>query len=180
MSNSAQTRAAELAQGFSLRELGRGIGRLEMDAEDVCIMGVCDDSRLACPGYALMCLPRSGKHASEFAAVAEEKGATAIIAVGVTVDSELPILHLKDMQQAGQLLRRMFRTEGAGPHVYGITGTDGKTSVAWMLREALSRYQERPVWSSGTLGWMRSVDDIRDIGNTTPSMLTTRAMLASA
>lgn len=179
MSNSAQTRATEFSQGFSLRELSNDLGEMEGDG-DICISGICDDSRFARPGYAMMCLPRSGKHGSEFAAAAAQNGATAIISVGVDVETDLPHLHMDNMQQAGQLLRRMFRTEGAGSHIYGITGTDGKTSIAWMLREALSRYQDRPVWSCGTLGWMKSPGDIHDIGNTTPSMLTLHAMLASA
>jgi len=181
---SAQTRATQLDQGFSLCELARRLGRVEFSAnspqQDVQILGLCDDSRLARPGYALMCLPRSKAQVNAYAASALEKGAVAIISVGVDVETELPVLHLDSMQQAGQLLRRMFRTEGAGSHYYGITGTDGKTSVAWMLREALARFQDKPVWSCGTLGWMRDVDDIRDIGNTTPSMLTLHAMLASA
>jgi len=181
---SAQTRATELETGFSLRELGENLGQIHFgeasSEQDVSIFGVCDDSRFARPGYALMCLPRSQEQANEYAAAAQEKGAVAIIAVGVAIESDLPVLFLENMQLAGQLLRRIFRTEGAGSHYYGITGTDGKTSVAWMLREALERYQDKPVWSCGTLGWMRDSNDIRDIGNTTPSMLTMHAMLASA
>jgi len=181
MSNSVQSHATELAQGFSLKQLAEGLGRLEMAGEeDLFVMGICDDSRHAKPGYAMLCLPRSRDAATAYAAAAAKQGATAIISVGVTVSTELPILHLKSMQQAGALLRRLFNTEQAGAHLYGVTGTDGKTSVAWMLREALSRLQPRPVWSTGTLGWMRSPDDIRDIGNTTPSLLTMHAMLTQA
>jgi len=181
---SAQTRATALKHGFSLRQLGQYLGTIDFGSAspetDVTITGLCDDSRLARPGYAFMCLPRSQSKAKAYAASALEKGAVAIISVGIDVDTDLPVLHLKNMQQAGQLLRRMFHTEGAGAHYYGITGTDGKTSVAWMLREALARYQDKPAWSCGTLGWMRDNNDVRDIGNTTPSMLTMHAMLASA
>jgi len=184
MNNSGQTHTAEFSQGFSLRELGQRFGALDMgdtpDDEDICIMGICDDSRFAKPGYVLMCLPRSRDHASEYAESACLNGAVGIISVGVEVDTDLPHLHLDDMEKTGQLLRHMFHSEVANIHLYGITGTDGKTSVAWMLREALNRYQRKQVWSTGTLGWMRSADDIRDIGNTTPSMLTMHAMLAAA
>jgi len=187
VNNDAQIRATEFTQGYSLCELANQLGTLtgiqeypDGSREDIHIMGVCDDSRYARPGYAMMCLPRSREHASAYAAKAAEMGAVAIIGVGVEVETDLAYLHLNNMQQAGQLLRRVFRTEGAGSHFYGVTGTDGKTSIAWMLREALSRYQAQPVWSSGTLGWMRSPDNIVDIGNTTPSMLTMHAMLASA
>jgi len=178
-SNSAITHATEFFSGFSLRELSKRLGTFEGDG-DIYITGICDDSRFARPGYAMLCMPRSGSHASAYAASAEQNGATAIISVGLDVDTDLPHLHLNTMAQVGQLLRRLFQTEGAGSHIYGITGTDGKTSIAWMLREALSRYQDKAVWSCGTLGWMKSSDDVRDIGNTTPSMLTLHAMLASA
>jgi len=177
-------RAAEFSQGFSLRELGQRFGQLDMSdaagGEDICMMGICDDSRFVKPGYALMCLPRSRDHAGEYAEQACQNGAVAVISVGIEVDTDLPHLHLDSMEQAGELLRHVFCSEGAGSHLYGITGTDGKTSVAWMLREALGRYQDKPVWSTGTLGWMRSADDVRDIGNTTPSMLTMHTMLAAA
>lgn len=177
----AQTRAAELESGFSLRLLAEGLGSLHAESsDDVLIMGICDDSRYVKPGYAMMCLPRSRGHVADYVEAAGKQGATAIIAVGVSVTSDLPVLHLASMQQAGLLLRRLFRTEEAHTHFYGITGTDGKTSVAWMLREALTRYQPKPVWSCGTLGWLRAPDDILDIGNTTPSMLTMHAMLSSA
>ncbi|EAU54398.1 UDP-N-acetylmuramoylalanyl-D-glutamate--2,6-diaminopimelate ligase [Mariprofundus ferrooxydans PV-1] len=161
--------------------LAEGLGQLHAESsDDVLIMGICDDSRYVKPGYAMICLPRSRAHVADYVEAAGKQGATAIIAVGVSVTSDLPVLHLASMQQAGLLLRRLFRTEEARTHFYGITGTDGKTSVAWMLREALTRYQPKPVWSCGTLGWLRAPDDILDIGNTTPSMLTMHAMLSSA
>ena len=181
MSNQGQPHTAALVTGFSLRQLAQGLGSLEMEgADDVMIMGICDDSRQAKPGYAMLCLPRAAEQADAYAESAAKQGATAIISVGVSVKTALPQLHLESMQQAGTLLRRLFKTEQAGAHLYGVTGTDGKTSVAWMLREALTRYQPRPVWSTGTLGWMRSPDDICDIGNTTPSLLTMHAMLTAA
>ncbi|ATX82693.1 UDP-N-acetylmuramoylalanyl-D-glutamate--2,6-diaminopimelate ligase [Mariprofundus ferrinatatus] len=181
MSNQWQPHAAELAEGLSLIELSDGLGHLDLgDSEDVMVMGVCDDSRHAMPGYAMLCLPRSEGKATQFAESAKEQGAIAIISVGVSVDTDLPHLHLESIAEAGLLLRRMFKTEQASTHFYGITGTDGKTSVAWMLREALARYQSAPIWSSGTLGWMRSSNNICDIGNTTPSLLTMHAMLNAA
>ena len=181
MSNHGQPHAAALEQGFSLRDLAEGLGNLEItDIEDVSIMGICDDSRHVKPGYAMLILPRAGDRAGEYAATASSQGAAAVITVGLNVQTELPSLHLDDMKQAGLLLRRIFKTEQAGAHLYGVTGTDGKTSVAWMLREALTRYQSRPVWSTGTLGWMRTPEDVRDIGNTTPSLLTMHAMLTAA
>lgn len=166
---------------MSLRESSAGLGRLQAEASNaVCIKGITDDSRRIRPGDALICLPRSERHANEYALMAEAKGAAAVISVGITLNVGLPVLHLDSMQQAGLLLRRLFETEKASVSLFGITGTDGKTSIAWMLREVLTRYQQKPVWSCGTLGWMRNPDDVRDIGNTTPSMITMHALLSMA
>ena len=181
MSSQWHPHAVALPQELSLSELARGLGHLEVrGGRDPMIKGVCDDSRHAKADYAMFCMPRSKERASEFAAEAADAGAVAIISVAVPVETSLPHLHLESTAQAGALLRRMFRTEQKGSCLYGITGTDGKTSVAWMLREALARYQASPVWSTGTLGWMRKRGEWCDIGNTTPSLLTMHAVLNEA
>jgi len=147
---------------------------------DVEIHGLCDDSRSIQPGEAFLCLPRVGGQAGEFIQQAEDRGAVAVISVGSRVLAmPVPHLALPDMAAAGRLLRRWFGTEDSPVHMLGVTGTDGKTSVAWMLREAIAR-KFGNAWAVGTLGWVRDADDICDIGNTTPSMLTLHRLLAAA
>ena len=153
---------------------------VKAEGDDVQVSGITDNSALIRPGFAWLCLPRCEARAGEFAQAAEAAGAGAIVNVGMSIRVDIPVLHLDSMQQAGLLMRRLLRTEKTTTKLFGITGTDGKTSVAWMLREALSRYQGKKVWSCGTLGWMRGPDDYRDIGNTTPSMLTLHSLLATA
>ncbi len=147
---------------------------------DVDVGELCDDSRRIQPGDAFLCLPRSGEQADTFIHQAKDAGASAVISVGrQTLDVALPHLALPDMGTAGRLLRRWFGTEQTPVHMIGVTGTDGKTSVAWMLREAISR-KFRSAWAVGTLGWVRDAGDFPDIGNTTPSMLTLHRLLAAA
>jgi len=147
---------------------------------DTEIDGLCDDSRYIQGGEAFLCLPRAGEKGGEFIHQAEDAGAVAVISVGSQVlDMAVPHLALPDMDAAGRLLRRWFGTEQTPVHLIGVTGTDGKTSVAWMLREALSR-KLGSAWAVGTLGWVKDSDDFLDIGNTTPSMLTLHRLLASA
>ena len=96
----------------SLREISAGLGQLQADANDaVYIKGISDDSRCIRPGDALICLPRSERYAQEYACMAGEKEAAAIISVGITINVNLPVLYVDTMQQAGLLLRRMFETE---------------------------------------------------------------------
>ncbi len=165
----------------SLLHISQGLGLLKTGKDgDVQLSGICDDSREVKPGYAFLCMPRSTHFASEYAADAKKKGVHAVISIGMQVQTDLPVLQLDSMQQLGLLLRRWFETEQASTRLIGITGTDGKTSVTWMLREVMAHRLNKPIWSSGTLGWVVNDDDMRDIGNTTPALLTMHALLATA
>ena len=96
-------------------------------------------SRAIAPGEAFLCLPRANDPA-HFLRRAAERGAAAAIVVGNrAADTALPLVQLHTMDEAGRLLRRWFGTEHGSVRCIGITGTDGKTSVTWMLRQALAR-----------------------------------------
>lgn len=160
-----------------LSELAAGITEPGIDVE---IHGISDDSRDIRPNEAFLCLPRTGIQASEYIQAAKQAGAAAIITIGEQPGgTELPVLKLPGMSAAGQLLRRWFGTETTSVKLVGITGTDGKTSVSWMLRQALAALQGS-TWALGTLGWIKDADDIVPLGNTTPSLLTMHQLLAMA
>jgi len=160
-----------------LSELAAGAGELSGDAE---VHGLSDDSRQIIPGDAYVCLPRAASDAAAYAATAADLGATCMIVVGMQeLDVALPQLLLPDMNSLGHLLRRWFGTEKSKVRLFGITGTDGKTSVAWMLREACQRRFGKS-WAVGTLGWVHEDGSYADIGNTTPSLLTLHRLLAAA
>lgn len=150
---------------------------------NVKITGICNDSRQVQPGDAFICMPRAGTQVDAFARKAMENGAVALITIATRVGSpiavDLPTLELPNMESVGQLLRMLLKTDDFNLPFVGITGTDGKTSIAWMLREALARKFKR-VWSTGTLGLVRDNSDISDIGNTTPSLITSHQLLHNA
>lgn len=160
-----------------LSELAAGEGELK---GDVRVCGISDHSRSIRAGDAFLCLPRAAKDGAVYTKVAEESGALCLISVGdQEIDSPLPQLLLPDMPALGALLRRWFATEKTAVRLFGITGTDGKTSVAWMLREACQRRFGKS-WAVGTLGWVHEDGGFADIGNTTPSLLTLHGLLAAA
>jgi len=160
----------------TLGELAAGCGELHGDAE---VYGLNDDSRRIQPRDAFLCLPRAADSAKQFVEQAAENGASCVISVGVNeLDTSLPQLLLPDMDSVGALLRRWFGTEKTPVRLYGVTGTDGKTSVTWMLRQAMQRCAGKS-WA-GTLGWVKEDGSFADIGNTTPSLLVLHALLAVA
>ncbi|MDQ6956500.1 MAG: UDP-N-acetylmuramoyl-L-alanyl-D-glutamate--2,6-diaminopimelate ligase [Mariprofundaceae bacterium] len=152
----------------------------DFSGADCNIQNICDDSRAVKQGDTFLCMPRSAGQSRDYIQYAIVAGASSIIYIGNDyVNSSVPCLYLSDMDEAGVFLRRYFQTEQTTTQCIGITGTDGKTSVAWILREALVKKYGQ-AWSSGTLGWIEDDGHIHDLGNTTPSMLTLHHLLSAA
>ena len=159
-----------------LSDLVSGLG---VYSQDVTVTRICDDTRQLQPGDAFLCMPRV-QDKDALIAQALAQGASIVIVIGEQ-EQLLPAACacLPDMAAAGNMLRRWFATESAQVPCIGITGTDGKTSTAWMLREVLELHLGS-AWSCGTLGWMKSKDDMTDLGNTTPSLMNLHRIYALA
>ncbi|MDQ6950467.1 MAG: UDP-N-acetylmuramyl-tripeptide synthetase [Mariprofundales bacterium] len=153
------------------------------------IAAVCDDSRRVESGDLFLLLPHAGARnldasASDYLRQAVDFGAMAVLSVGANAAlkrlfGEVPHIALDTMDEAGHWLRRLLGTVNAYPRCFGITGTDGKTSIAWMVRVALARLLGS-AWSLGTLGWIRAADQVSPLANTTPSLLMQHRVLAEA
>ena len=140
-----------------------------------------DDSRYLQPGDAWLCLVPDHPELDRFMQQAADADATLCIAVGRLPGTSypLPVLELAGMDELAALLRRWFGTESTSVRCVGITGTDGKTSVAWMSRLALQA-TGRCAWSAGTLGWINHDGYCLRLGNTTTSLLNNHRLLAAA
>ena len=159
-----------------LSDLVSGLG---VYSQDVMVTRICDDTRQLQAGDTFLCMPRA-QDKDAVIAQALAQGAEVIIVIGEQ-EQLLPVACacLPDMSAAGKMLRRWFATESAPVPCIGITGTDGKTSTAWMLREVLALHFGS-AWSCGTLGWIKSEGDIMDLGNTTPSLMNLHRIYALA
>jgi len=163
-------------QPQALSKLLDGLGEY---SKDMMVTNICDDTRKLQKGEAFLCLPRV-KDVEALLKQAETKGASLIIFVGKHASNlDVPYATLPDMDAVGLMLRRWFGTEHTTVQCIGVTGTDGKTSVTWMLREVLEKHLGS-AWSVGTLGWKTSLDEAQDLGNTTPSLMKLHEILAMA
>jgi UDP-N-acetylmuramoyl-L-alanyl-D-glutamate--2,6-diaminopimelate ligase len=75
------------------------------------------------------------------------------------------------------LAARFYRDPAASLSVLGVTGTNGKSSVAWFLRDAMNA-AGMPCGLIGTLG-AHYADYHDDVGHTTPDTLTLHETLAA-
>jgi UDP-N-acetylmuramoyl-L-alanyl-D-glutamate--2,6-diaminopimelate ligase len=140
------------------------------------IVGLTADSRTVKPGYLFAAIPGSQSDGRDFIADALARGAAAILApagTGLSPQSdEIPIIGVDNPRRSLALFAgRYFGTQ---PRVAAaVTGTNGKTSVAWFTHHIWKRLGHRNA-ALGTLGVTAAeTDSRRGVGLTTadPVML---------
>lgn len=124
------------------------------------ITGVTCDSRRVEPGFVFAALPGSKTDGRRFIADAVARGAAAIIAPmddADLPDIDIPVVRELDPRRRYALLAAAFH--GRQPaHIGAVTGTNGKTSVAWFARQLLNRTGLSAA-SAGTLGMLGTTAD---------------------
>jgi UDP-N-acetylmuramoyl-L-alanyl-D-glutamate--2,6-diaminopimelate ligase len=173
------------SSGYSMT-LGRLLEGLDVAApHGLQVTDLVQDSRAATPGCVFLACPGRTTHGLMHAATAVERGAVAVL-WEPGADLEPPVLpervaaiaipHLS--RHVGELADRFFRRPSADLRVAGITGTNGKTTTAFLLAQA-SDFLGRRGWYIGTLGHGHP-GNVREAGLTTPDAVTVQRRLAEA
>jgi len=124
---------------LSLTELASAAGDLLMGpvAEDVAITGVAYDSRQVAPGDLFFCVPGARTDGHEFASRAVAAGAVALC-VERSMGAGVPEIHVTDTRTAmARLSAAFFGRPADGLRLHGVTGTNGKTTTAFLLDSIL-------------------------------------------
>src|SRR5687768_15566825 len=116
---------------MNLRELlGAGAG-------DVEVTGLAFDDRRVVPGTLFFCVPGFTRDGHDFAAAAVERGAVALV-VQRPLGLGVPEVRVDDPRAAmAAAAARFFGEPTAELPVVGITGTNGKTTTAFLVRGLL-------------------------------------------
>lgn len=135
--NPRQAPLASLAERFGLRA--------EAALDGLVATGVTIDSRDVRPGDLYIGVPGARRHGAEFAAQAAERGAVAVLTdaegaeLAGAAGSSIPVLvsdaHPRGI--AGAVAAAVYGSEHLSAKTFGITGTNGKTSVVYLLAELL-------------------------------------------
>ena len=143
--------AAAATRGRTLGEiLGADAGAYARTA----ITDLTLDSREVVPGAAFVALQGAREHGLRYAAEALARGAAIVLyePSAVYADAPMPSLAVPNLRvRCGELARAFFATT-TQPTLIGVTGTNGKTTVAYVTSQALSGPQ-RPCGYIGTLGY---------------------------
>ena len=167
--------------GESLRAGESGVRLPSNPGQEV--TGIQLDSRLVQPGDLFAALPGHLTHGASFARQAIERGAVAILTdaegVGFLSETEVPVVVLDNPRaRLGWIAARLFGTNanGALPLMIGITGTNGKTTVAHLVDAGL-RAAGLSTGLVGTLG-VRVGSEEWATGRTTPEAPHLHAILS--
>lgn len=142
---------------------------VESRFEQVEITGVAFDSRQVKPGYLFLCIPGFETDGHAYAAVAVEKGAVALMVERYLADIPADIIQIKVedcRSRLGLMAARFYDYPASRLSTVGITGTNGKTSTAFLCEAVLEHGDQAP----GLVGTIRAKvgSEERAVKNTTP------------
>jgi UDP-N-acetylmuramoyl-L-alanyl-D-glutamate--2,6-diaminopimelate ligase len=180
--------------GVSLLWLLDGIATLPADEAAGRAVRVGDltlDSRDVRAGSLFFALGGRRAHGMHFAAEAAGRGASVVL--WDPEERPLPDANTSDAvrsanpstfvaavpglkRMVGRIADRFFGWPSSQMRIVGITGTNGKTTSAYLLTQCLQRLKSDAAYI-GTIGWGR-IDALQPLAHTTPDVITVHRQLA--
>jgi UDP-N-acetylmuramoyl-L-alanyl-D-glutamate--2,6-diaminopimelate ligase len=170
-----------------LREVCRDLKALELSGSLI-VSGITSDSRQVKSGDLFFAIAGAKVDARAFINDAFDKGAVAVVSDvdGAAGTYKGPVIQATDVRRALSYAAHVFF--GKPSHIttnIAITGTSGKTSVAWILSHALHFAGVR-TFLGGTLGFQllregeNPASSLKELGNTTIDPISVHRFLVDA
>ncbi len=162
--------AQQLNPSMTIATLLRGFA----EAPEIAISGIASDTRDVREGTLFLACRGERSHGLDYAAQAIEAGAAAVAYDASTARAVpaigAPLIPVDGLRsRLGEIANRFFDHPSESVRVLAVTGTNGKTTVAWLLAQCLQRLG-RTCGYAGTLGY--GVDELSgDAGMTTPDVV---------
>jgi len=133
---------------------------------DIAVDSVSEDSRTCVQGCLFAALPGTAEQGVTFVAHAIEQGATAVLTDQPLEDARVKQCIVPDVRRAyAQLCDAMYGYPSRRLGIIGVTGTNGKTTVTWLVRSIL----EAAGWPTAVIGTIEYNDGME----AEPATLTT-------
>src|SRR5919204_4480941 len=151
---------------MNLREV---LGPAAADAPPVEVTGLAYDNRTVTPGTVFFCVPGFSRDGHDFGPDAVARGAVAL-GVERPLGLGVPEVRVADVRRAmAPAAARLYGDPTATLQAVGVTGTNGKTTTAFLLR-ALLEAAGRP---TGLLGTVTAIvgGEQHEVARTTPEAI---------
>ncbi|MGO4249008.1 UDP-N-acetylmuramoyl-L-alanyl-D-glutamate--2,6-diaminopimelate ligase [Paenarthrobacter sp. RAF54_2] len=146
------------------------------DGDNKGVTGISLNSRAIEPGDLYMALPGASRHGADFVPQAVEAGAVAVVTddagarqLALAGEQPVPVLIVDEPRAVvGRLAALIYRSQpddGGFPTLFGVTGTNGKTTTTYFINSLLRALGKTP----GLIGTI----EILAGGDPIPSLLTT-------
>ena len=168
--------AEMLKSNFTLEQLLQGMA----EAPAIPLSGISSDSRKLEQGNLFIACQGKTSHGLDFLDQAVAAKVAAVVCDFTTGDvppADIPIIPVADLaRQLGTIANRFFDTPSKRLKVSGVTGTNGKTTVAYLIMQCQQRLGHKCAYI-GTLG--SGIDEISSTdGMTTPACIDLHRQLA--
>lgn len=143
------------------------------------LTGIGLDNRNIQPGDVFVAVKGQSGHGLDYARAAVAAGAVAVIHDGLqdVPALDVPVVKVAGLgDKLGELASRFFSAPSEQMLIAGVTGTNGKTSVAHFLAQSWQRVYGN-AGMVGTLGY-GSLDDLQSAERTTPDAFRLQQVLA--
>lgn len=146
------------------------------------IAGIASDSRQLQQGFLFLACQGISSHGLDYLSEARAAGVAAVAwdssSAVAPQDIGVPMIAVENLAQLlGEIANRYYGSPSLRLRTIGVTGTNGKTTVAWMLAQSLQHLQQRCAYL-GTLGF--GVDELHGAeGMTTPAAVELHGRLAT-
>ena len=139
------------------------------------ITGITCDSRQVKSGFAFICINGAKSDGHDYAETALENGAAVIVAerdLGISNQIVVPDTHAA----YADMCAKWFGNPADSLKLLGVTGTNGKTSVTYMMKKIL----EKAGYKVGLIGTIQNMigDEIIAAHNTTPNAYELNSLFA--
>ncbi|MFV0337675.1 MAG: Mur ligase family protein [Chthoniobacterales bacterium] len=110
-------------------------GHLARDPE---VSGISYDSRRTQAGHVFFALPGTKTNGQVFISEAVKKGASVVISQDADCSGDAVFIHVPDARAAmAQVAANFYENPSNKLKVIGVTGTNGKTTTAWLVRHLM-------------------------------------------